>query len=285
MYKGGVCMFFNCHTNRCREPEVHCYRRFFIRGATGATGPMGPIGFTGPTGPAGPIGPIGPTGPTGIIGPTGPTGPIGLSVTGPTGPTGATGEVGPIGATGEVGPTGATGPTGPTGATGEIGPTGATGEIGPTGATGEIGPTGPTGATGPAGEVPEIALSNIMVENVTAQTIAPNGSINLPTITSQTGDEITQTSPAEVTLAAGTYFILFQTEVSNNATVDMGATLLLNDTAVAGGGIYISGSTEDSQVSIQHIATVADGTTLSLQNASTVNAEYENSTLSVIKLA
>ena len=266
-------MFFNCHTNRCREPEVYCYRRFFIRGATGATGPMGPIGFTGPTGPAGPIGPIGPTGPTGIIGPTGPTGPIGLSVTGPTGPTG---------------PTGATGITGPTGATGEVGPTGATGEIGPTGstgATGELGPTGPTGATGPAGEVPEIALSNIMVENVTAQTIAPNGSINLPTITSQTGDDITQTSPAEVTLAAGTYFILFQTEVSNNATVDMGATLLLNDTAVAGGGIYISGSTEDSQVSIQRIATVADGTTLSLQNASTVNAEYENSTLSVIKLA
>lgn len=158
------------------------------------------------------------------------------------------------------------------------GPTGARGPTGPTGPSG-----GPTGPTGPSGTV--VALDSILVDNDGIQTVAPNSLVDLGTVINSTGTSATFTAPNTVTLDAGTYYILYETLVSNTSTAgDVGASMLLNGTVVSNASEYVPATSTQTQIVLQHNATVVDGTTISINNGSSVSNNYHDSSLSIIKI-
>ena len=136
----------------------------------------------------------------------------GSTATGPTGPMGDPGPAGPIGRTGPVGPTGPAGPAG------SAGPSGATGPIGPAGNpgfTGGPGPTGPTGATGPSS-----AVSNY------------TGDPTLPLTT-------TFADVVDVTVPAGSYFVIGKVEIVLNQTDAKTDEVFCNLISPDGGGTIV----------------------------------------------
>ncbi len=179
------------------------------------------------------------------------------------------------------GPTGPTGPTGPAG-----GPTGPTGATGATGATGPTGPTGATGATGPTGPTATVALDSILVDNDVTMLTPANTLVDLGDVINMTGTSIIFTAPDTVTLDPGTYYIVYTTLVSNDATPgDVGASMVIDGTVVSNAAEYVPATTTQTQIVLQHNVNIADaGTTLQIRNASTVSNNYHDSSLSVIKL-
>lgn len=207
-------------------------------------------------------------------------------VTGPVGPTGQIGPVGPTGATGVAGPTGVTGPTGPTGPAGAsiVGPTGPTGPTGVTGPTGPTGETGATGATGATGVVEPI--DSLFTNNLETQTVTAGSTLDLGSATTILGDGITFTSPNTIGLEPGTYYISFDSVASNTEDAgEVGTTFYLDGVAVANTAKYLPASTITSNLTNQYLVTVAEATTLTVVNDSTVSNDYEAVSVAVVKLA
>jgi len=231
-------------------------------------GPAGPMGLQGPPGP---IGPAGPQGPQGIPGPAG--------AAGPAGATGATGATGPQGPQGEPGPVG---PAGPAGATG------ATGPAGPAGATGATGPAGPAGATGPAGPAGEAATNqNAMLYAIPVQTVASGETLLLGTSQINSDDgSITASGTEGLTLTAGQYLVTFVSDASITEAGTIGASVALDGTALPYAAAALASTGPDGdRIVLSAIVNVTGTDTLTVLNNTGSTNSYENSSLTVVKLA
>ena len=219
---------------------------------------VGPAGPMGPQGPVGPQGPIGPAGPQGEIGPVGPAG--------PTGATGATGPVGPAGPQGEVGPVGPAGPTGATGATG---------------ATGPVGPAGPQGEAGTTA-----TNENAMLYTTAEQTVAAGDNLSFANSLINSGGDIRPSGTDGVILAAGQYLVNFKSDAVNAAVGSIGASLALDGTALPYAETLVASPAAETQtIMLTAIVDAAAGQTLTVLNSSVDENNYENSTLTIVKLA
>lgn len=192
---------------------------------------------------------------------------------------GQIGPVGPTGATGPIGPTGPTGATGPSGIAGATGPTGATGLTGVTGATGPTGPIGATGATG------VVDIDSAFVVNEAEQTVASGANLNLGT-TSVAGEDIGFVAPDTITLQPGTYYINFESIVTNTAdTGPAGVTIYQDGVAVPSTARYLDGTAVGGNITSQYLFTTTAQTDITVVNGSTVSNDYEQTNMSIIKLA
>ncbi len=229
----------------------------------GCPGPQGP---TGPQGPAGPQGPQGSTGPQGPQGSTGPQGPAGLQ--------GPQGETGPQGPAGPQGPQGDTGPQGPAGAQGP---------------QGETGPQGPAGAQGPQG-IPGTAATNenAMLYNTASQSVAAGAALNFAAnqINSASGS-ITLSGTTGLSLSAGQYLVVFETDalVDNTGTIAVALALGGNALPYAASSLAKTGSNNNERIGLAAILDLAGTQTLTVKNTSTDANTHTNSTLNVVKLA
>ncbi len=143
-----------------------------------------------------------------------------------------------------------------------------------------------TGATGPTGATGVTSLDSTLVDNDGLQTVAANALVDLGETINNTGTSLIFTAPDTVTLAPGTYFILFNTLVSNSTTPgDVGASLLVNGVVVNNAAEYVPATTTQTQVALMHNLTVTETTPISVRNASTVPNIYHDTSLSIIKLA
>lgn len=191
-------------------------------------------------------------------------------------------NVGPAGPMGPAGPTGATGPMGPVGPAGPAGATGATGPAGPTGATGA------TGATGPAGPAGATATNdNALLYTEASQTVASGGTLTLGTSTVNSfSGNIALSGTTGVTLAAGQYLVTFVTDASTNAAGPVGAALALDGTALTYTEANVTTAAEgERRIVLNTILTLSAGSTLTVVNNTGAENIYENSSLTVVRLA
>lgn len=220
----------------------------------------------------------------GCPGPQGPTGPQGPA--GPQGPQGSTGPQGPAGPQGPQGDTGPQGPAGPQGPQGDTGPQGPAGAQGP---QGETGPQGPAGAQGPQG-IPGTAATNenAMLYNTASQSVAAGAALNFAAnqINSASGS-ITLSGTTGLSLSAGQYLVVFETDalVGNTGTIAVALALGGNALPYAASSLAKTGSNNNERIGLAAILDLADTQTLTVKNTSTDANTHTNSTLNVVKLA
>ena len=202
---------------------------------------------------------------------------------GPTGPQGPAGPQGPQGSTGPQGPAGAQGPQGNTGPQGPAGPQG------PQGPQGETGPQGPAGAQGPQG-IPGTAATNenAMLYNTASQSVAAGAALNFAAnqINSASGS-ITLSGTTGLSLSAGQYLVVFETDalVDNTGTIAVALALGGNALPYAASSLAKTGSNNNERIGLAAILDLAGTQTLTVQNTSTDANTHTNSTLNVVKLA
>ena len=220
----------------------------------------------------------------GCPGPQGPTGPQG-----PAGPQGPQGETGPQGPAGAQGPQGNTGPQGPAGAQGPQGETGPQGPAGAQGPQGDTGPQGPAGAQGPQG-IPGTAATNenAMLYNTASQSVAAGAALNFAAnqINSASGS-ITLSGTTGLSLSAGQYLVVFETDalVGNTGTIAVALALGGNALPYAASSLAKTGSNNNERIGLAAILDLAATQTLTVKNTSTDANTHANSTLNVVKLA
>ena len=223
----------------------------------------------------------------GCPGPQGPTGPQGPA--GPQGPQGSTGPQGPQGDTGPQGPAGAQGPAGPQGPQGNTGPQGPAGPQGPQGPQGDTGPQGPAGAQGPQG-IPGTAATNenAMLYNTASQSVAAGAALNFAAnqINSASGS-ITLSGTTGLSLSAGQYLVVFETDalVDNTGTIAVALALGGNALPYAASSLAKTGSNNNERIGLAAILDLAGTQTLTVKNTSTDANTHTNRTLNVVKLA
>ena len=202
---------------------------------------------------------------------------------GPQGPTGPQGPAGP------QGPQGSTGPQGPAGAQGPQGDTGPQGPAGAQGPQGDTGPQGPAGAQGPQG-IPGTAATNenAMLYNTASQSVAAGAALNFAAnqINSASGS-ITLSGTTGLSLSAGQYLVVFETDalVGNTGTIAVALALGGNALPYAASSLAKTGSNNNERIGLAAILDLADTQTLTVKNTSTDANTHTNSTLNVVKLA
>ena len=196
---------------------------------------------------------------------------------GPQGPTGPQGPAGP------QGPQGSTGPQGPQGSTGPQGP------AGPQGPQGDTGPQGPAGAQGPQG-IPGTAATNenAMLYDTASQSVAAGAALNFAAnqINSASGS-ITLSGTTGLSLSAGQYLVVFETDalVGNTGTIAVALALGGNALPYAASSLAKTGSNNNERIGLAAILDLAGTQTLTVKNTSTDANTHTNSTLNVVKLA
>ena len=208
---------------------------------------------------------------------------------GPTGPQGPAGPQGPQGSTGPQGPQGDTGPQGPAGAQGPQGDTGPQGPAGAQGPQGDTGPQGPAGAQGPQGEPGSAATNeNAMLYNTASQSVAAGAALNFAAnqINSASGS-ITLSGTTGLSLSAGQYLVVFETDasVANTGTIAVALALGGNALTYAASSLAKTGSNNNERIGLAAILDLAGTQTLTVKNTSTDANTHTNSTLNVVKLA
>ena len=202
---------------------------------------------------------------------------------GPQGPTGPQGPAGPQGPQGSTGPQGPAGPQGPQGDTGPQGPAGAQGP------QGDTGPQGPAGAQGPQG-IPGTAATNenAMLYNTASQSVAAGAALNFAAnqINSASGS-ITLSGTTGLSLSAGQYLVVFETDalVGNTGTIAVALALGGNALPYAASSLAKTGSNNNERIGLAAILDLAGTQTLTVKNTSTDANTHTNSTLNVVKLA
>ena len=202
------------------------------------------------------------------------------------GPQGPTGPQGPAGA---QGPQGDTGPQGPAGAQGPQGNTGPQGPAGAQGPQGDTGPQGPAGAQGPQG-IPGTAATNenAMLYNTASQSVAAGAALNFAAnqINSASGS-ITLSGTTGLSLSAGQYLVVFETDalVGNTGTIAVALALGGNALPYAASSLAKTGSNNNERIGLAAILDLAGTQTLTVKNTSTDANTHTNSTLNVVKLA
>ena len=220
----------------------------------------------------------------GCPGPQGPTGPQG-----PAGPQGPQGSTGPQGPAGPQGPQGDTGPQGPAGAQGPQGDTGPQGPAGAQGPQGNTGPQGPAGAQGPQG-IPGTAATNenAMLYDTASQSVAAGAALNFAAnqINSASGS-ITLSGTTGLSLSAGQYLVVFETDalVGNTGTIAVALALGGNALPYAASSLAKTVSNNNERIGLAAILDLAGTQTLTVKNTSTDANTHANSTLNVVKLA
>ena len=202
---------------------------------------------------------------------------------GPQGPTGPQGPAGP------QGPQGSTGPQGPAGVQGPQGDTGPQGPAGAQGPQGDTGPQGPAGAQGPQG-IPGTAATNenAMLYNTASQSVTAGAALNFAAnqLNSVSGS-ITLSGTTGLSLSAGQYLVVFETDalVDNTGTIAVALALGGNALPYAASSLAKTGSNNNERIGLAAILDLAGTQTLTVKNTSTDANTHTNSTLNVVKLA
>ena len=187
------------------------------------------------------------------------------------------------------GPQGPTGPQGPAGPQGPQGSTGPQGPAGPQGPQGDTGPQGPAGAQGPQGEPGSAATNeNAMLYNTASQSVAAGAALNFAAnqINSASGS-ITLSGTTGLSLSAGQYLVVFETDalVGNTGTIAVALALGGNALPYAASSLAKTGSNNNERIGLAAILDLAGTQTLTVKNTSTDANTHTNSTLNVVKLA
>ena len=190
------------------------------------------------------------------------------------------------GCPGPQGPTGPQGPAGPQGPQGSTGPQGPAGVQGP---QGDTGPQGPAGAQGPQG-IPGTAATNenAMLYDTASQSVAAGAALNFAAnqINSASGS-ITLSGTTGLSLSAGQYLVVFETDalVGNTGTIAVALALGGNALPYAASSLAKTGSNNNERIGLAAILDLAGTQTLTVKNTSTDANTHTNSTLNVVKLA
>lgn len=192
------------------------------------------------------------------------------------------------GCPGPQGPAGPQGPVGPQGPQGNTGPQGPAGPQGPKGDTGPQGPQGNTGPQGPQGE-PGIAATNenAMLYNTAVQEVSSGAALNFAANQIHSAGGITLSGTTGLSLTAGQYLVVFETDASVANTGTIAVALALAGTALhyAASSLAKTGSNNNERIGLAAILDLAGTQTLTVKNTSTDANTHANSTLNVVKLA
>ena len=175
------------------------------------------------------------------------------------------------------------------GCPGPQGPTGPQGPAGPQGPQGSTGPQGPAGAQGPQG-IPGTAATNenAMLYNTASQSVAAGAALNFAAnqINSASGS-ITLSGTTGLSLSAGQYLVVFETDalVGNTGTIAVALALGGNALPYAASSLAKTGSNNNERIGLAAILDLAGTQTLTVKNTSTDANTHTNSTLNVVKLA
>ena len=175
------------------------------------------------------------------------------------------------------------------GCPGPQGPTGPQGPAGPQGPQGDTGPQGPAGAQGPQG-IPGTAATNenAMLYNTASQSVAAGAALNFAAnqINSASGS-ITLSGTTGLSLSAGQYLVVFETDalVGNTGTIAVALALGGNALPYAASSLAKTGSNNNERIGLAAILDLAGTQTLTVKNTSTDANTHTNSTLNVVKLA
>ena len=175
------------------------------------------------------------------------------------------------------------------GCPGPQGPTGPQGPAGPQGPQGSTGPQGPAGAQGPQG-IPGTAATNenAMLYNTASQSVAAGTALNFAAnqINSASGS-ITLSGTTGLSLSAGQYLVVFETDalVGNTGTIAVALALGGNALPYAASSLAKTGSNNNERIGLAAILDLAGTQTLTVKNTSTDANTHTNSTLNVVKLA
>ena len=184
---------------------------------------------------------------------------------------------------------GCPGPQGPTGPQGPAGPQGPQGNTGPQGPAGAQGPQGPAGAQGPQG-IPGTAATNenAMLYDTASQSVAAGAALNFAAnqINSASGS-ITLSGTTGLSLSAGQYLVVFETDalVGNTGTIAVALALGGNALPYAASSLAKTDSNNNERIGLAAILDLAGTQTLTVKNTSTDANTHANSTLNVVKLA
>ena len=184
---------------------------------------------------------------------------------------------------------GCPGPQGPTGPQGPAGPQGPQGNTGPQGPAGAQGPQGPAGAQGPQG-IPGTAATNenAMLYDTASQSVAAGAALNFAAnqINSASGS-ITLSGTTGLSLSAGQYLVVFETDalVGNTGTIAVALALGGNALPYAASSLAKTVSNNNERIGLAAILDLAGTQTLTVKNTSTDANTHTNSTLNVVKLA
>ena len=166
------------------------------------------------------------------------------------------------------------------------GPQGPTGPQGPQGSTG---PQGPAGAQGPQG-IPGTAATNenAMLYDTASQSVAAGAALNFAAnqINSASGS-ITLSGTTGLSLSAGQYLVVFETDalVGNTGTIAVALALGGNALPYAASSLAKTDSNNNERIGLAAILDLAGTQTLTVKNTSTDANTHTNSTLNVVKLA
>lgn len=160
--------------------------------------------------------------------------------------------------------------------------------VGPAGPMGPMGPAGPTGATGAVGPTGATATNdNALFYAEASQTVANGSTLALGTsvINSGTGT-IAASGTTGVTLAPGQYLVAFVSDAGTNAAGAVGAVLTLNGTPLSYTASSVTIAAEgERRIALTTVLTLTARSTLSVQNNTGGENLYENSSLTVVRLA
>lgn len=186
------------------------------------------------------------------------------------------------------GPQGPTGPQGPAGAQGPQGNTGPQGPAGAQGPQGDTGPQGPAGAQGPQG-IPGTAATNenAMLYNTASQSVKAGAALNFAANQINAAGSITLSGTTGLSLSAGQYLVVFETDalVANTGTIAVALALGGNALPYAASSLAKTGSNNNERIGLAAILDLAGTQTLTVKNTSTDANTHTNSTLNVVKLA
>ena len=157
------------------------------------------------------------------------------------------------------------------------------------GPQGPTGPQGPAGAQGPQG-IPGTAATNenAMLYNTASQSVAAGAALNFAAnqINSASGS-ITLSGTTGLSLSAGQYLVVFETDalVGNTGTIAVALALGGNALPYAASSLAKTGSNNNERIGLAAILDLAGTQTLTVKNTSTDANTHTNSTLNVVKLA
>ena len=192
-----------------------------------------------------------------------------------------------VGPAGPIGPQGPQGPRGPQGLPGIPGPRGLQGAVGPQGPQGPQGIPGEAGAAGPEGRAGTAATNqNALLYQTAPQTVAAGAPLNFDTNEIVSTGDIAASGTTGVTLQPGQYLVNFSADASDADAGTLGASLALDGTALPYAQSRVTTAGADAQrTGLSSVVTVPSTQTLTVVNNPDTENTYQNSNLSVTKLA
>ena len=126
-----------------------------------------------------------------------------------------------------------------------------------------------------------------MLYNTAAQSVAAGAALNFAANQINAAGSITLSGTTGLSLSAGQYLVVFETDasVANTGTIAVALALGGNALPYAASSLEKTGSNNNERIGLAAILTLASTQTLTVQNTSTDANTHTNSTLNVVKLA